>query len=152
MSIDTSTVSRPASRLKVSSRFGLFEVDERDCVTFPLGVPGFEQSRRFALLTGEEFAPFQCLNGVDEPVSFLVIEPRLVLPDYRCVLSPTDLSRLGAGDDTALLWLCVVTLDDAGQVLVNLRAPIVINPERMLGYQVMPHNSLYPLRHPLASE
>jgi flagellar assembly factor FliW len=68
------------------------------------------------------------------------------------VLSPTDLSRLGAGDDTALLWLCVVTLDGDGQLFANLRAPIVINPERMLGYQVMPHNSLYPLRHPLASE
>jgi len=35
---------------------------------------------------------------------------------------------------------------------VNLRAPVVINPARMVGCQVMPHDSLYPLRHPLAAE
>jgi flagellar assembly factor FliW len=50
------------------------------------------------------------------------------------------------------LWLAIVTLDQDERAFVNLRAPIVVNPERMLGYQVMPHNSLYPLRHPLASE
>jgi flagellar assembly factor FliW len=152
MSTDPSAAAPPAARVRISSRFGQFEVEERDCVTFPLGVPGFERSRRFAVVAGEEFAPFQCLNAVDEAVSFLVLDPRLVLPDYRCVLSPTDLARLSAAEDHALLWLCIVTFDEAGQAFVNLRAPIVINPERMLGYQVMPHNSLYPLRHPLASE
>ena len=35
---------------------------------------------------------------------------------------------------------------------VNLRAPIVINPQTMVGYQLMPSNSLYPLRHPLGGE
>lgn len=152
MSTDTSLVSRPEGRLKIYSRFGQFEVDARDCVTFPLGLPGFERSRTFAVVTGEDFAPFQCLHAVDDPVSFLVVDPRLVLHDYRCVLSPTDLSRLGAGEDSPLVWLSIVTFDEQGRVFANLRAPIVINPERMLGYQVMPHNSLYPLRHPLASE
>lgn len=152
MSTDSMPATPGPAVLQIHSRFGTFEVPASDCVTFPLGVPGFERSRRFAIVTGEAFAPFQCLHAVDEPVSFLVVDPRLVLPDYRCVLSPTDLSRLGASEESALLWLSVVTLDEAGQVFVNLRAPIVINPERMLGYQVMPHNSLYPLRHPLASE
>ena len=152
MSTDTSLAAPPQKRLQIYSRFGQFEVDERDCVSFPLGLPGFERSRSFAVVAGEDFAPFQCLHAVDDPVSFLVIDPRLVLPDYRCVLSPTDLSRLGATEDTPLVWLSIVSFDEQGGVYVNLRAPIVVNPERMLGYQVMPHNSLYPLRHPLASE
>lgn len=152
MSIDTSPVPSPAGRVQIYSRFGEFEVEARDCVTFPLGVPGFERSRTFAVVTGDDFAPFRCLHAVDDPVSFLVVDPRLVFPEYRCVLSPTDLSRLGASEDSPLVWLSIVTFDDQGRVFANLRAPIVINPERMLGYQVMPHNSLYPLRHPLASE
>jgi flagellar assembly factor FliW len=41
---------------------------------------------------------------------------------------------------------------DAEGATVNLRAPIVINPSRMTGFQVMPHNSLYPLRHPLGGD
>jgi flagellar assembly factor FliW len=36
-----------------------------------------------------------------------------------------------------------------GTIAVNLRAPIVINPTRMVGQQVIPHNSVYPLRHVL---
>jgi flagellar assembly factor FliW len=41
-------------------------------------------------------------------------------------------------------------MDNGQGPSVNLRAPIVVNPARMLGFQVMPHNSLYPLRQPLA--
>jgi flagellar assembly factor FliW len=152
MSTDTSMAAPPQGRLQIYSRFGQFEVDARDCVAFPLGLPGFERARSFAVVAGQDFAPFQCLHAVDDPVSFLVIDPRVVLPDYRCVLSPTDLSRLGAREDTTLVWLSIVSFDEQGGVFANLRAPIVINPERMLGYQVMAHNSLFPLRHPLASE
>ena len=101
---------------------------------------------------GEDLEPLRCLHATESAVSFLVIDPRLVLPGYRCQLSQTDLVRLGADEHTALLWLAVVTVDEAGLAFANLRAPIVVNPERMLGYQVMPHNSLYPLRHPLASD
>ena len=68
---------------------------------------------------------------------------------YRTVPAPRR-ARLGAGDDSALLWLALVTMDAGQGPSVNLRAPIVVNPARMLGFQVMPHESLYPLRHPLA--
>ena len=61
--------------------------------------------------------------------------------------------KLGVTDDAApLLWLALVTVDAGQGPSVNLRAPVVINPARMVGCQVMPHDSLYPLRHPLAAE
>ena len=105
------------------------------------------------LAQSPDIVPCQVLHAIEGPAaSFLVIDPRLALPQYRSVLSQTDLMRLGADDATVLLWLAIVTLDQGDRAFVNLRAPIVVNPERMLGYQVMPHNSLYPLRHPLASE
>ena len=64
------------------------------------------------------------------------------------MLSDVDRARLGEPDEASLVWLAVVTvLDD--QTLVNLRAPVVVNPARMLGYQLMPSNSLYPLRFEL---
>ena len=60
-----------------------------------------------------------------------------------------DRARLGEPGEESLVWLAVVSvLDD--QTLVNLRAPVVVNPARMLGYQLMPSNSLYPLRFELA--
>jgi flagellar assembly factor FliW len=153
MKTDTSPIPTLPSRVELVTQFGHFTVDAREIIAFPLGVPGFEQCRRFVILSAPELAPLQCLHAVEgASVSFLVVDPRHVLPGYRCVLSQTDLVRLGAAEGDVLLWLAVVTIDASGQAFANLRAPIVINPGRMLGYQVMPHNSLYPLRHPLASE
>ena len=150
---DTQSANDRPPRVRLFTRFGEFELDRADCVTFPLGVPGFEHVKHFAILRADDLDPLRCLHAIEcDALSFLVIDPRHVMPEYRCVLSQTDLMRLGASADDVLLWLAIVTLEASGQALVNLRAPIVINPERMLGYQVMPHNSLYPLRHPLASE
>jgi flagellar assembly factor FliW len=133
--------------------FGTVTVDAATEIHFPSGIPGFEACRRFVLLSQQQLGAFSCLHSLEGPAaSFLVIDPRCVVPQYRCAVSQNDLARLGANADTLLLWLALVSFDDDGRAHVNLRAPIVINPERMLGYQVMPHNSLYPLRHPLASE
>jgi flagellar assembly factor FliW len=148
----TTFVPRSAPR-RLQTPFGTFEIAGEQVVTFPSGVPGFEDCRRFVVVSAPDIAPMQCLHAVEGPAtSFLVVDPRHVMSHYRAVLTQTDLMRLGASETTALLWLAIVSIDAEGAAFVNLRAPIVINPDRMLGYQVMPHNSLYPLRHPLATE
>lgn len=148
----TTTGTESPGRLELYSHLGHFSVEMSQVITFPLGLPGFEQCRRFVMLDAEDCGPLQYLHAVEEPVAFLVVDPRLLMPGYRCVLSQTDLVRLGATENDVLLWLSVVSVDESGEAFANLRAPIVVNPGRMLGFQVMPHNSLYPLRHPLASD
>ena len=139
--------------LCIETAFGVFTVDPDAVVRFPSGLPGFEKSQEFVVLSSSEIAPFSCLHSVSGPsASFLVIDPRAVLDDYRCALSQADLQRLAVSDDRALLWLAIVSVDDLGQACANLRAPIAINPQQMLGSQVMPHNSQYSLRHPLPPE
>lgn len=148
-SADTLT-DRDTGRLIVRTRFGEFEADARNMLHFPVGVPGFEQCRRFVVLSSVAMAPVQCLHAVDgPPASFLVVDPRLVLEDYRCVLSGPDKERLGVVGDEPLLWLAIVTVQEDQAASVNLRAPIVINPARMLGFQVVPYDSLYPVKFPL---
>ncbi|AMY10406.1 Flagellar assembly factor FliW [Luteitalea pratensis] len=140
----------PGDVTRVETAFGTFDVSTDEIIAFPAGLPGFEECRRFVVLSSRELDPFQCLQSVEGPsASFLAVDPRRAFPDYRCVLSDVDRARLGEPDEAALVWLAVVTvLDD--QTLVNLRAPVVVNPTRMLGYQLMPSNSLYPLRFELA--
>ena len=140
----------PGDVTRVETAFGTFDVSTDEVIAFPAGLPGFEECRRFVVLSSRELDPFQCLQSVEGPsASFLAVDPRRAFPDYRCVLSDVDRARLGEPDEAALVWLAVVTvLDD--QTLVNLRAPVVVNPPRMLGYQLMPSNSLYPLRFELA--
>jgi flagellar assembly factor FliW len=135
-------------RLQVRSRFADAEVDPRDVVEFPDGLPGYEGSRRFVLLDVADLAPLRVLHAVDAPdPCFLVVDPKCALTTYRCEISPADRLRLGAADDRGLVWLAIVTVLEAGAVSVNLRAPIVINPGRMIGRQVMPNDCAYPLQY-----
>jgi len=122
-----------------------------DVVAFPDGLPGFETCRRFVVMSLEDVPPFQRLQGLDGArPTFLTIDPTQVLRRYRLLLSPADRARLDARDDDTLLWLAIVTFDADDTATVNLRAPLVINPRVMVGFQVMPHETLYPLRHPLS--
>lgn len=119
-----------------------------DTIRFPHGLPGFESCRGFVLMASEALGPLQCLKAVEGPsASFLVIDPRRVLPEYRCELSEADQLRLQAKDAGTLLWLSLVTIELDGTVTVNLRAPIVINPTNMVGCQVVPYHCIYPIRH-----
>jgi flagellar assembly factor FliW len=123
----------------------------QNAVAFPDGIPGFESCRQFVLLVSDEIAPLQRLQSIEGPsANFVGIDPRLVLPSYRCRLSDHDLRVLDAQRDTTLLWLAIVTVEPDGTAVANLRAPIVINPERMLGRQVLPDEGLYPIRHVLS--
>ena len=64
------------------------------------------------------------------------------------VAPPTPFNEDGSVDFGAYRTL-LQHLEDNGTVSVNLRAPVVVNPARMVGQQVIPHNTTYPLRHVL---
>jgi flagellar assembly factor FliW len=126
------------------------EITVSETVTFPNGIPGFESCRHWVVLAAEGHTPLRRLHAVDGvEASFLAIDPRQVLEGYRCDLSDHDRSRIGAAPASPLLWLALVNVEPNGAVTVNLRAPIVINPQSMMGQQVLPHDCLYPLRHVL---
>jgi flagellar assembly factor FliW len=123
----------------------------RDHIKFSHGMPGFEACRGFVLVASESLGPLQCLRAVEgPPASFLVIDPRRVVPDYRCDLSDSDRRRLGASADDTLLWLAIVTIDLDGTITANLRAPIVIHPTRMVGEQLVTAQCIYPIRYVIA--
>ena len=103
--------------LRLYSHFGAFNLKTEDVIAFPSGLPGFEADRRFVLLSAASFEPVQCLQSIDGPSpSFLVVDPRRVLPDYRARLNQSDLTRLGATDETSLVWLAIVTIVGRGPV------------------------------------
>jgi flagellar assembly factor FliW len=120
--------------------------ERRDVIRFANGLPGFKACHGFVLVAAEQ-GGLQYLTSIDGPeASFLVVDPRRIQPGYRCQLGEADRLALKVHDDSMLLWLSIVTVEPDGTVSVNLRAPVVINPEHMLGQQVIPYESLYPLR------
>jgi flagellar assembly factor FliW len=124
----------------------------RNAISFPDGIPGFEACRRFVLLTSEAMAPLQRIESIEgPPAAFLGIDPRLVLTGYGCELSDNDRRALAADGDSTLLWFAIISEAD-GVLYANLRAPIVINPQRMIGRQVLSDDGRYPIRHALTTK
>lgn len=109
-------------------------------VTFPSGLPGFEECRTFVVVSGGDFGPCVGVRGLDGRCPFfLAVDRRTLAGADVDPVSAADRIRVGASDTTALLVLCLVTARESGPV-VNLAAPLVINPETMLGVQVVPND------------
>jgi len=142
--------SSTSSRSEPIVDAGIFS-STRHAIRFPRGLPGFEGCRSFVLMAPEDDSPVQHLKSLEgPPASFLVIDPRRVVPTYECALSDHDRQQLGAETDSVLLWLAMIIIEPDGTIVANLGAPIVINPSRMVGHQVIPHDCAYPLPHVLA--
>ncbi len=92
------------------------------------------------------------LSTEDCKVEFALINPFLLCPDYSPVLSPEELSCLDAKDSLDLSYysICVVR-ENYLENTVNLKCPLVINPQTRRGIQVILENSPYGHRHKLSS-
>lgn len=125
-------------------------MDAGAVVRMPDGLPGFEGCRRFVIIAAPTLEPLTCLQSLDDPQpSFLAVDPRLVVPGYQLDLPAPARHRIEASGDDRLVWLALVRLQ-ADAALVNLRAPVVVNPRRMIGVQVMPAESPYSVDHRLS--
>ncbi len=122
-----------------------------DVVTFADGLPGFEEAREFVLVASPDLDPFTVVRGIgDGAPAFVAIDPRRLDDAFETTLPPSDRVRLQARPDTPLLWLALVSVRADAPATVNLRAPLVINPQAMTGIQLVAADSRYRVDHPLA--
>ena len=135
------------------TRFGALALDPDRIILFPRGLLGFADHHHYMLadIPGND-AVFKLLQSVDDvDLSFVV----LPLDRSEGPIAGPDLVAAGAAlaiEDAALAVLAIVTLRaDAARVdfTVNLRAPLLIDTARRLGYQHVLANDAYSLRHPL---
>jgi flagellar assembly factor FliW len=145
--------SLPDQPAVLATRFGEVRLAADRLITFPAGLLGFADCRRYALaeLPGRQVA-FKLLQSVDEPeLAFLV----LPLDLDQGPIGRGDLEQ--ACDELGLEWrtlvaLALVTLrqDEAGvHFSINLKAPLLIDSRHQLGRQHVFAGDAYPLRHDL---
>ena len=76
-----------------TEQFGRIEINEDDVITFPEGIPGFEELQRFALLSmGEEFVNFSGCRALTGrrfvllkliPLSYIIYEVKIEDDDFE---------------------------------------------------------------------
>jgi flagellar assembly factor FliW len=119
-----------------STRFGAIEVSPADVVDFPLGLIGLG-GRRYALLDRNPHSGFHWLHSCDDPALALpVVDPRRFFDPFALAIGEEDRERIGAEDPLAAqVYVTVRASSDPTEVVVNLRAPLVVWQGR--GHQVI---------------
>ena len=118
------------------------------------GLIGFAEATRFVLLENQEIDPFRWLVSVDNPeLSFAVIDPRILVPEFHIELTEPDRVRLAINERSEILPLAISVLSARPEEsTANLKAPIVVNSTHMLAAQVVMTTSDYAVKHPLLPE
>jgi flagellar assembly factor FliW len=126
-------------------------IRSENIIHLPLGLLGFEKTKRYLLLQNPHEAPFRWLQVLDDPsLSFLVLPPTQIFPDYKPDITPEDVEFLGLSAPEDALLLNIVTLRGRNRATVNLKGPIVVNQYSLVGKQVVPVNSAsFSLQQPL---
>ena len=128
-----------------SPKLGDVSYSTEDVIRFPQGIPGFEQLRQFLLVTREECDPFIFLAALERPEVALPLMP---LAPATLVVRPsrTALAPLGEAGEDAIAYYAVASIGlNAAEIIVNLRAPIVINLDTRLGCQVILPDETLPM-------
>lgn len=140
--------------MTIQTDYGTVEYEADDLVIFPDGLFGFPTLTQYLLLfLNEDDDSMLLLQSVEEcKVGFVLINPFLLCPDYSPELTPEELACLGVQDSGELSYysICVVR-DNYLENTVNLKSPLVINPQTRHGIQVILENSSYEYRHELRS-
>jgi flagellar assembly factor FliW len=130
-----------------SERFGNYEIPADRVLTFPDGIIGFREARRFALLeSSRPESPFRCLVSLDVPeLGFVVCEPAALWPGYAA-----DIPLPEGANSAEVAVLAVVTVPkDPREMTANLLAPIVVDCRTRQGCQLVLDSGRYSTRHAL---
>ena len=132
--------------------FGRITYAPEDVLEFPNGLFGFESEKQFLLLpfSGSQ-GNMLCLQSVAAPSpAFILMNPFSLKPDYAPILSKEELTLMGVSQSRELCYyvMCVAK-EPVGESTVNLRCPVVVNPDLHRAAQVILDTDAYHMRHRL---
>ena len=121
-------------------RLGLknFQIDPETLITFPEGIAGFEQCKRFKLFHEEGKATIFWLQSLDDTnVLFSIVEPESFDIEYQIDLSDADceLIDLQRPEDAAVVVIVYRNEAEGGTIAANTRSPVILNLRSRKGMQ-----------------
>lgn len=137
--------------MKINAKyFGQVNYEKKDTIQITNGLFGFESYTDYLPLSFQDeddsLISLQSLD--DESLSFILMNPFMIFPDYNPKLSKQDLNDLET-DSLADISFYVVSVikEPSNQSTVNLRAPLAVNALNRKAKQVMLEQPEYTFRH-----
>ena len=140
--------------MEISTKyFDTVSVSEKDIIRFQNGLFGFESLKEYVLISFEPGSDsLMCLQSTqDSELAFILMNPFNLKKDYEPELTDEDIKDLRITEATRGVFyyaVCVVK-DDVSESTVNLKCPVVINPDNQTAKQLILDDERYSFRHSL---
>ncbi len=127
--------------MKIETNYaGVVEYDEKDIITFPEGILGFEEHKDY-IVVGSITAdfPFLWLQAVEEKeLAFILTNPFLFTENYDFNL-PTSFTKVIETDniEDIEVYTMIVISKSAKDVTTNLKSPLIFNNTKRLAAQIV---------------
>lgn len=137
-----------------TNRFGEIDIEEEKIISFPHGILGFPDIKRYIVLNhmNKPDVPFKWLQAVDSPApAFAITDPMLFYPDYNPEINEQDLRELKINNPTERGIIVIVTIPHGmpEKMTANLQGPVVINLRTREAKQIVLIGEQYQVRSPL---
>lgn len=132
-----------------TSRFGTIEIAEDRVITFPKGLLGFAEYKRYCLLEPADDACFFWLQSLDDPtLAFVVTDPSFFITEYSVPIRDDQMTELKLPRlEDAQVFVIVNKIDQS--LTGNLQGPLVINTVTRAAEQFVLAEKRWTTRHPL---
>lgn len=130
--------------------FDHVEIADEEVLSFSEGIYAFEDIKEFVILKqDDDEGPIFWLQAIkDENLCFLIMDPRIVIDDYKPDIPEEILKKLEVTSEDYLRYFVIaVTPKNLNDTTVNLKSPIIINSENNVAMQVILDNNDYSIRH-----
>ena len=121
--------------------FGEINVEDDKIITIDKGIIGFPDMRLFTLIfdSEKEEKNIGWFQSLDEPAFAMpVIDPKKIVDDYNPTIEDELLKPLGELTPNNTYVLVTVKVPrDVEKMTINLKAPIIINTDTLIGGQII---------------
>lgn len=126
-------------------RLGLknVRIDPETLFSFPDGIAGFEDCKRFKVFHEEGKATVFWLQSVDDTdIMFPIVAPESLDIEYQIELSDADCALIDLQDVADIAVVVIVYRDEAegGKISANTRSPVILNLNSRKGMQKVLQN------------
>ena len=126
--------------------FGTVDIAEDKILEFPMGLIGFENLKKFAIIYDsdrEERSKISWLQSMEEPA----LAPSELIDDYGPIVEDELMKNIGDPADADILMFVTLSIpSDLTKMTANLKAPIIINTEGRKAIQVIVENEDYKVK------
>ena len=132
--------------------FGKIDIEDDKIIEFPMGIIGFENLKKFALIYDsekEKRSKISWLQSMEEPLMVLpVINPIDITEEYTPIIEDGLTKTIGDPADADILILVTMSIpSDITKMTANLKAPIIINTVNRQAMQVIAENEDYLIKY-----